>query len=314
MSNKKSNTLEFIKKSKIVHRDKYDYSLVEYINNKKKVKIICKEHGIFEQVPTKHLLRGDGCPKCANILRGYNNRLSKIDFIKRSNVIHKNKYNYSLIEYIKACDNNKIKIICPNHGIFEQQPYSHMKGCGCPKCANIDHGKHNAINKDIFIFRSNEKHKNIYDYSFVNYINVQTKVKIRCLKHGIFEQLPFVHMNGCGCPMCKKSKGENRIKEFLDRNNIKYVPQYSFDDCRNKLPLPFDFYLPEYNLCIEYDGEQHFKKYNKWEKADMDFENRIYRDKIKNNFCDKNHINLLRIKYDQFKKIDLILTEKLKNN
>ena len=311
--NVKSNSIDFIKRCKNVHRDIYDYSLVEYINNKRKIKIICKEHGIFEQVPTKHILRGDGCPKCASKKRGEETRLSKDSFIKRTNEIHKNKYDYSLVEYKSACDNKKIEIVCPIHGMFKQQPSSHMNGCGCPKCANKEHGKHNAINRDIFIHRSNEIHKNKYDYSLVNCSNVQTKVKIICRKHGIFEQLPSVHMNGCGCSSCQNSKGEDKIKTFLDENKIIYKKEHSFKDCRYKLPLKFDFYLPYHNICIEYDGEQHFKK---WHKGDTDenFNIRKNRDRIKNDYCKNKSIELLRIHYTDLKNINFILTEKLKNN
>ena len=298
---KKYSNEEFIKKSKSIHGNKYDYSLVNYINSHKKVKIICYKHGVFEKEPVDHYK--EGCPKCKR-------RYSKDDFVKKSNKIHNNKYDYSSSDYIDT--ETKINIICHEHGIFKQKPSVHSSGGGCQKCANKEHGKHNSLNKNIFIEKSNTKHKNKYDYSLINYINGNTKVKIICKKHGVFEQQASVHINGCGCPLCQISKGEEKVKLFLDTNEIIYKKEHRFKGCRYKQPLKFDFYLPDYNMCIEYDGEQHFKK---WHKGDTD-ENlnvRKKRDEIKNDYCKNNNINLLRIKYTQFKKIDTILSEKLKN-
>jgi hypothetical protein len=124
-------TEEFVKKSKIIHGDKYDYSLVEYKNAKTKVKIICPIHGVFEQTPDNHL-QEKGCPECRYIKSGNKKRLTIEDFINRSNNIHDNKYDYSLVKY-KGWT-TKIKIICPVHGIFEQTPGSHLSGRGCVKC------------------------------------------------------------------------------------------------------------------------------------------------------------------------------------
>jgi len=125
---KKSTTEEFIRKSKKIHGDKYNYSIVEYVNSVSLVKIICPEHGIFEQGSGSHLA-GKGCVKC------YNKKCTKTlnEFIKQSIEIHGHKYDYSLSEY-KGYD-KMIKIVCPEHGVFEQLPYNHcLGGNGCPMC------------------------------------------------------------------------------------------------------------------------------------------------------------------------------------
>jgi len=131
---KKLTTEQFIEKAKTVHGDKYDYSLVKYKNARTKVKIICTDHGVFEQIPNSHL-KNHGCPKCKykklSSLNIDNNDL----FVKKSNTIHNNKYDYSLVEYKTTWD--KVKIICPVHGVFEQTPNAHIQGQGCPKCACI---------------------------------------------------------------------------------------------------------------------------------------------------------------------------------
>jgi hypothetical protein len=127
----KLTTDEFISKSNSIHNNKYEYSLVEYINAHTKVKIICPTHGIFEQCPRTHL-SGSGCKLCANKNISILRTLTIDNFINRSNIIHNNKYDYSLVEYI----NNKtnVKIICPEHGTFEQTPDAHLVGKGCSKC------------------------------------------------------------------------------------------------------------------------------------------------------------------------------------
>lgn len=110
-----------------------------------------------------------------------------------------------------------------------------------------------------FIQSSKEIHGNRYDYSSTYYKGFNKHVTIICKKHGVFKQRPSDHIfNGNGCPKCKCSKGESRIIKYLEHNDIKYFDQYKFKECKNKNELPFDFYLPKHNICIEYDGRQHF--------------------------------------------------------
>jgi hypothetical protein len=180
---------KFIIKCSRIHNNKYDYSLVNLINNKTKIKIICPTHGVFDQVPSEHLI-GHGCSLCSK-----NKKITIEEFIKKSNKIHHNKYDYSLTEYkdIKT----KIKIICDKHGIFEQSPNSHLKGSGCDMC-----GGSKRKTTSEFIQDALKVHRNKYDYSFSEYINSYTKIKIICKEHGLFEQQPKHHLTGCGCPFC----------------------------------------------------------------------------------------------------------------
>ena len=126
-----SNTEQFTEKAKKVHGEKYDYSLVEYVDNKSKVKIICPEHGEFSQKPSNHNM-GSGCKQCAIIERAISISLNTEQFIKKAKQVHGDKYDYSLVEYTHT--HAKVKIICPLHGEFEQMPSAHCNGHGCKKC------------------------------------------------------------------------------------------------------------------------------------------------------------------------------------
>jgi hypothetical protein len=297
---KKLTTNIFIEKSKQIHGNTYDYSLVDYKNNRTKVKIICPKHGIFEQTPNSHI-NGQNCKKCSI------KNLGKNKFINKSKKIHNNKYDYSLVDY----ENNKtkVKIICPKHGIFEQRPDSHLRGLGCNKCG-IDNKKNKLKIKD-FINRSKNVHGNTYDYSLVDYKNNRTKVKIICPKHGMFEQKPFNHYKGMGCNICNYSVGETIINNYLIDNNIKFIKEKSFNKCRNILPLRFDFYLIEHNLCVEFNGKQHYFPYYFFGGVNYLKKLKI-NDKIKINFCKENNINLLIIKYNENikEKLELYLKNK----
>ena len=119
---------------------------------------------------------------------------------------------------------------------------------------------------------------------------------ITCQKHGDFHQTPHNHLAGNGCPICRESKGESQIAKWLDDNNIKYIRQHRFPDCKFKLPLPFDFYLPKHNICIEYQGIQHFKPRSKFGGV-KEFEKMKERDMIKVKYCNEKGISLLVISY-----------------
>lgn len=127
------DTNSFIYAAKLVHGDKYDYSDVVYTNGTTKVKIRCPVHGIFEQAPAKHL-SGRGCPICGKISKANKQSKTKDWFIQNASLVHSNKYDYSLSDYKNMYD--KVKIICPKHGIFEQTPHHHLNGHGCPYCSS----------------------------------------------------------------------------------------------------------------------------------------------------------------------------------
>ena len=126
-----SSTDEWIVKAKAAHQDRYDYTKTNYIKATIPVTIECPIHGEFEQMPSNHL-QGQGCSKCSEFQRIVKSTKTTNEFIEQAKIIHGDKYEYSLVEYCKA--RNKVTIICPTHGPFEQNANSHLQGCGCPGC------------------------------------------------------------------------------------------------------------------------------------------------------------------------------------
>lgn len=291
---------EFIRKADKIHNNKFSYNYLkeDYVDNKTKVRIICSKHGYFWQTPNSHL-SGKGCEKC--IRREFNLNT----FISESNKIHNNKYDYSLVNFNSIKD--YITIICPIHGEFKQNAYNHLLGSNCRKCSDCE-----KYDQESIIEKFIDTHRDRYDYSLVEFKSIREKVKIICKKHGIFEQDPFRHYYaGNGCPICNLSLGEIKIMNYLKDNKIKYNHQHKFDNLKGiKNFLLFDFYLPEYNLCIEFDGKQHYEPIDFFggEKGLLILQKN---DDLKNKYCKENNINLLRIKYDEFDIVEYLIKDKL---
>jgi very-short-patch-repair endonuclease len=299
---KRKTQEEFIKDAIKVHGNKFDYSLTEYKTVKNKIKIKCSEGHIFEQTPNDHL-NGHGCKIC----HGWGKYFESNDlFINKLKEINNNTLDFSKTHY-NGWD-NKVTVKCFKHGYFERAAGELInKKAGCPKCGRERTGDKNRGDKEIFIKKAKLIHNNFYDYSKTEYIDANTKIEILCYKHGIFTQTPKDHINQShGCPSCNSSKGEKIISNVLKELNINFNQQHKFKKCFNKRKLPFDFYLPDYDICIEYDGEQHFMPVEKF--GGINSFNKIKKnDIIKNEFCKKNNITLIRINYKQIKNIKKII-------
>ena len=304
---KKITTEEFIQKVREIHGDRYDYSKVDYRNAKTKVIIICKEHGEFEQTPDSHR-RGGKCPSCALISRAKKRTYTSDKFISKAINKHGDKYDYSKVDYKNA--RTKVIIICKEHGEFEQEPVSHLSGYGCYGCG-IDTLKNYFRKKmDDVLLDFKNAHGDKYDYSKVEYVNSDSKVIIICPVHGDFEQVPAHHLKGGGCASCKISKGESRICAYLQENDIKYKQEKTFKGMKDMGLLKCDFYLPQYNLVIEYNGIQHYEPVSVF-GGEEGFLSSQKRDKIKAEYLKENNIDLLVIPYTEKKNIEKILEEKL---
>jgi len=248
---KTSNNEEFIKKAIQKHGDTYNYSKINYIHGRTKVIIICPIHGDFNQTPNDHL--NGGCLKC-----GGKNCSNTEEFIKKVKQIHGDKYNYSKVNYVNA--NNNIIIICSIHGEFEQSPHSHLSGSGCNKCGIEKNRQLYVMTLSKFIERAKLKHNNKYDYSKVNYINMNTKIIIICPVHGNFLQSPWCHIKiGCGCQKCNYcgySKSQILWLNFIATYNNIYI-QHAENDGEYTIPTTkykADGYCHETNTIYEYHG------------------------------------------------------------
>jgi len=182
---------------------------------------------------------------------------------------------------------------------------------GCFKCHHKSIGDRCRSNTEEFIKKAKSKHKGLYDYSLVSYVNNHTPVKIKCNNClRIFNQIPNTHLSGGGCGNCVKSKVETVISDYFSKYKIYFVDQKTFPDCKYKARLRFDFYIPAANLCIEYDGEFHdetlFNKYYK-RKFTRPYWLAKLRDEIKTKYCYDGRINLERISYRDKSNITSVL-------
>jgi hypothetical protein len=205
---------QFIDRSKLIHGDKYDYSLVNYIRSNLKVKIICVTHNLmFEQSPVLHMT-GSQCPSCSKRV----NRTTE-QFIEEAIVIHGNKFDYSQV--IFTTKKSPVKIICNTcNTIFKQAPGNHLIGQGCMNCYN----KNTVRSLEQFIQKAKKIHGNKYNYSKVIYKNNDTYVIIICQIHGEFQQSPHSHLNGSNCIKCANNmrSTEEFIKDANKKHNYKY--------------------------------------------------------------------------------------------
>ena len=270
---------EFIRQSQEVHGNKYDYSKVVYRSTNTKVCIICPEHGEFWQTPHSHL-KGSGCLACSG-----KQRITEQVFLERARKIHKDRYDYSKIDYVDSL--TRICIVCPIHGNFWQKPMAHLNGYGCAKC-----GGSIRLTKNDFIEKAQIIHKGQYDYSKVEYKNYSTKVCIICPEHGEFWQTPNNHLYGSGCPACPQSQLEGKMRQFLIAHDILFEQEKGFRWLRYQKKMFLDFYLPEYKVAIECHGLQHFKP-NDLFGGDEFFKLTQERDRIKKTLCEKHGIQIL---------------------
>lgn len=255
--NLERNKQQFIESANNKHNNKYDYSLINYINTHTKVKIICPIHGVFEQTPSRHL-NSNGCNKC---------RIQKIsnldEFINKSRKIHGDLYDYSLVNYTN--NDTPVIIICKKHGEFQVRPRSHTSSkSGCPKCwkkydlSPIDRSKIKFNNKFTYnnglvicpihgntgysihehlktthgcnkcyedsrrmlipeyLERANKIHNNKYQYELLNFKSVSDEIKIICPIHGEFKQKAGAHLyEKKGCRQCSHNKMS--LEEFINK-------------------------------------------------------------------------------------------------
>lgn len=245
---KKLSSDQFKEKAGIVHKNKYIYDKVVYVNSRTKICIICPQHGEFWQLANAHL-QGQGCPVCSKEVR--KPCTTKDDLLNKFRILYKDKYSYDLSKFTKLTD--QIKIFCPKHGWYLQRAINHLNGHQCPLCT---HGKKYTTSE--FILRAREVHGDKYDYSKSIYSGKDVPVEIICSTHGSFWQKPHDHIVGCGCPKCNTSKKQWLIYKKL----CECFPDetWEWEYSAKWLGLQrIDIYNAKLKLAIEYNGEQHYK-------------------------------------------------------
>lgn len=291
---------KLLDKARKIHGTKYDYSRIQYINATDKVEIICPEHGSFWQGLYDHCTRGLGCDQCARA----KSRLTLADFITKAREIHGDRYSYDKVVY--DTNASMVTITCKKHGDFVQRAASHLAGNICKKCFL----ENNKLSLDAFIRNARKVHGNAYDYSKVNYQGNKKPVEIVCPKHGSFWQKPNGHVSaGNGCRLCFESKGEKAVEQVLVKYGLSFIREHRF------LPYlyRFDFYLPELNIYIEFNGHQHYMPI-KYFGGSADFEKTKERDLRKKQLVSESNGILLILTHLNLSNgtVETVLLQKLK--
>lgn len=269
--------------SNSVHNNEYE--ILEFVAGNDPVKIkhlLCGS--IFYQKGYSHL-KGHRCDVCYG-----NVKLSKEDIIRES----KKKWGEDFTIISEDVEYTKMSKIRHNKcgNILEQIVSNHLVNGSCAYCANNKKHDKNSIQ-----LKSNEVHNDSYIIISDKFKNVKSKIDIQHMQCGrTFKQTISEHLTGCGCPFCNLSKGELFIQKFLEDNNINHIRQATFDRCIYKKKLRFDFYIPDINICIEYDGQQHFRPVH-WFGGKPAYEIQLVKDSIKTDFCLNNNMELIRFKF-----------------
>ena len=289
----------------------------EIIDKRTEIAYICPMHGITH-TKIRSLLEGKGCYQCGRYNAGikmvattltarqeslYQKALLSAE--QKGYILHSNKED--------IIDNTSyIKYSCPKHGLHTMRVANFNSGKGCPDCVP-------ECNSERFRLSSDEAASRIalYGGRLLNKDDYKNQTKknllIECFECGkpfTTSLRNFTQHGGRVCSCCSSavSLGEKRIRNYLEANHIPFKHQKWFSDCRDRNPLPFDFYLPEHNTIIEFDGRQHFEEV-KFFSYSLEMVQK--HDTIKNNYCMENNIYLIRIPYWDYSKIEEILNNKV---
>ena len=272
-----------------------DLPIEDYKGSKVKIKHKCKYGHIYEQKPNGHL-DGNGCSVCSG-----NKKKTPKEYVQECKEKHLDP---PIEDYIN--NNTKIKHKCKYGHIYKQKPNSHLQGKGCTVCR----GKQIKTAQEYY----NLCKINFYDVPIDNYKNSSTEMKFKCNKGHIYDQRASSHLEGYGCPICNESHGEKFIRNYLEENHIKYVSQKKFKDLKDKTYLSYDFYLPDYNMLIEYQGIQHYQT-NDYFGGKERLNKQQYHDKLKKDYAKNNGYKLLELHYslDTQEKVNTYLSRRIKD-
>lgn len=295
---------KLIDKSNELWHGKYTHELIVYKNIKTPVWFNCIIHGPFKQTPHSHKKGKVICRGCkADKIR----EECSITFFKNRTKQQLIDNDYSNSVYTKAKE--KMAIYCRHcEDVYWQTPNDHDRPRGCPKCGKRISGEKHSSDTNTFLDSCPEHVKNRTDYSLFEYKNQQTKSKFICKLHQeIYLQLPDGHRVGKnGCRICTSSSGELKVRELLTKWNIEFIQEKIFPPTHYR----FDFYLPELDIVIEYDDEQHFRPIPLW-GGKVSFKQRQRNDRLKDQLATRLGLTMIRIKYDKFKTMEEYLGNRI---
>lgn len=278
--------------------------LEEYQGASTPIKHKCKVDGYEWFVTPANTLSQKGCPRCVGRNVDQDEYIRKLS-IKSPNVIPLQNYTKATNKMLHKC------LVCDYE--WYVTPTSLLSGNGCPECGKKIISQKLSKTHEQYVNELKEYNPNVEVIEL--YINALTPIKHKCKIDGHeWKAAPAHLLRDTGCPVCSNSKGEAKVRKWLDEHNIIYETEKRFRGCKDKKTLPFDFYLPNHNVCIEYDGEQHYKPVNfcgiNKELSNKHFESTKKHDAIKNEYCKNNGIRLIRIPYyqDVNEQLDLLLT------
>lgn len=284
-----------------LEKNNFDYLEVistEYISNNSNLQMKCSKHGDFVTTWSRILRGVHICPKCAG-------RLAELDEVKKA--LFEINPNIEIIsdEYITY--RTPLTCRCLIDGNVWTTNFDNLKRSGCPVCAlkKIGDDKRYSIEKVKADLSTISPEITILSKE---YYRSDLKLDCKCDKEHEFQSSWNNLKQGKACPICKNSKLEKKIYNYLTENKINFESQKRFEDCKAVKPLPFDFYIPELNLCIEADGIQHYEPCD-WFGGEEQFKKQQKYDSIKNKFCKSNELNLLRVRYDEIDDIPNILNK-----
>lgn len=286
----------------------------KYVNMRDAVKMECPNHHIIS-MSMGNFEKGHRCKYCNEedkhrIAIGFKDSNKKYNKGNKKYTLEEakcilNEVNFELLDDEYNGIKSKVNIRC-EHGHEFNMRFDRARRGKCPICSkeksfySLDFIRE-YLKKDDYILLST-KYEGIY-----------SNIEIMCPEGHAYTTTFNNYKNyNLRCPMCSGSLGERRVEKYLKNNNITYYYQYRYEDCKDKKALPFDFYLPDYNLIIEYDGEQHYDIKHSID-GEEGFWLNVYHDAIKNSYCEDNNINLLRIPYWEYEDIEKLIKETLCN-
>jgi hypothetical protein len=220
-----------------------------------------------------------GCKKCANKKSAQNKKLTLTDFIEQSKKVHSDFYDYSY-SILGKNNKEKIKILCPSHGIFLQSPNHHLRGVGCNLCGISRASQKNKLTLSEFLSRAYKIHGNLYSYSNLMWDDrKEDKIRITCRDHGDFWQKPLIHVTGSGCQKCGRKividSVKMNVEEFISKAEFVHNDFYVYDRSTFKsvtektriiCPIHGEFYQ---QVSVHLNGSKCKKCRNKWVKQDL---------------------------------------------